>query len=78
MEYTVLGHPVNLASRLCDRAKGGEIVIGVGTYTRLRRREARILQEVDVEPKGQVEVKGLTRAIDAFIVRSRTVRDVAS
>jgi len=32
MSYTVLGHHVNLASRLCSSAKGGEILISPRTF----------------------------------------------
>ncbi len=32
MDYTVLGHHVNLASRLCNSARGGEILISPRTF----------------------------------------------
>ena len=78
MEYTVLGHPVNLASRLCDRAEGGEIVIGIGTYSRLRQREAKILDLIQVQPRGRVEMRGLTSAIEAFTVTRRSPEEMSA
>ncbi len=32
MDYTALGHSVNIASRICDNAKGGEILISENSY----------------------------------------------
>jgi class 3 adenylate cyclase len=36
MEYTALGHEVNLASRLCQAAAGGEIILSTQTFQAVR------------------------------------------
>lgn len=35
LEFTVLGDNVNIASRLCSQAQGGEIIISLSTYKRV-------------------------------------------
>jgi class 3 adenylate cyclase len=51
LEYTAIGHPVNLASRLCDIALGGEILVDVRT--------AELAGERGLVARGPVHVKGL-------------------
>jgi len=36
MEYSVIGDTVNIASRLCDLAKPGEVIISESTFHRVR------------------------------------------
>jgi adenylate cyclase len=36
MDYTVIGDPVNLASRLCANAAGGQILVSESTYAELK------------------------------------------
>ena len=44
MDFTAVGDTVNLASRLCENAKGGQILISNATYTQLNDRvNARIV-----------------------------------
>jgi len=38
LEYTVIGDTVNKASRFCDGAQGGQILLGVRTHTLLADR----------------------------------------
>jgi adenylate cyclase len=51
MEYTVIGSTINSASRYCDAAGPGEILISPATYARLHR-------NIDVElPPREIETK---------------------
>jgi adenylate cyclase len=52
VEYGAVGTVVNLAARLCDEAKGGEILISQAARAAIEARVA-------TEPAGQLELKGL-------------------
>src|SRR3954451_7066846 len=62
-DYTAIGRVVNLAARLCGEAKSGQILI-----------DGKVHSAVDglaeIEPVGDLELKGFTRPISAFHVRS--------
>lgn len=59
LQYTVIGDPVNIASRLCSVAKAGEVIIS--EYTRRSLGDAII-----VEPRDPVMVKGKSQALEIF------------
>jgi class 3 adenylate cyclase/HAMP domain-containing protein len=64
MEYTVLGNHVNLASRLADRAKAGQILISERTLVATRHLvEAREIDEVALE--------GVSRPIKIYEIDER-------
>lgn len=56
LSYTVLGHRVNLASRLCSIAQAGEIVMDAETYA-----EARDL--IPAEPMPPMQLKGISEPV---------------
>ena len=60
-DYAAVGTVSNVASRLCDEAKPGQILIS-----------ARVLTKVDnalkVEPVGEFELKGIRRPLAAYNV----------
>lgn len=58
-EYAAIGSLVNLASRLCSEAKGGQIVTEQKTLGRLEGR-------AEVEPLGELQLKGFIRPVQAF------------
>jgi adenylate cyclase len=60
-DYGAVGSVLNLASRLCDAAGPGQIVIG-------QRVLAEVEGLVEAEPLGPLELKGFGRPIEAFAV----------
>jgi adenylate cyclase len=63
MNYTVIGDNVNVAARLYNVAKGGEIIISETTYA-----ECKAI--VEVEPLDAVTVKGKNRPIAVYNVKA--------
>ena len=60
-DYGALGPVTNLASRLSSEAAIGEILISAPVY-------AAVENEVDVEPAGQLELKGFSRPLSVHRV----------
>ena len=65
--YTVLGERVNLASRLCDKAVAGEVLIDEHTRGKLG-------SQIMVEPAGQVELKGFASLVPVFRLTGIVIR----
>ncbi|MGH3915296.1 MAG: response regulator [Pseudonocardiaceae bacterium] len=64
-EYTPLGTVVNLASRVCEEAGPGQILI-------TQRVHAAVEGDVEVEPLGEVALKGFPRPIPILRIRCPT------
>ena len=62
-DYGAVGSVLNLASRLCDAAEPGQIVVS-------QRVLAEVEQLVEAEPLGGLELKGFGRPVEAFSVTS--------
>jgi adenylate cyclase len=63
MEYTVIGNTINIASRYCDAAAPGEVLISPAVYERLHHK-------VEVEhPARQIETKHEGK-LKAYVVRN--------
>jgi adenylate cyclase len=60
-DYAAIGTVTNLASRLCDEAQAGQILISQRVY-------AAVEELVEVEPMGELSLKGFHRPIPAFKV----------
>jgi len=58
-EYACIGSVANLASRLCNEAKGGQILINQTTLSRIK-------DVVEAEPLGEVTLKGLAQPVQTF------------
>jgi hypothetical protein len=70
-DYAAIGTVSNVASRLCDEAKPGQILISPRVLTMVEN-------AVKVEPVGEFELKGIRRPIAAYnvlAVASKTVRE---
>ena len=62
-DYTVIGPVPNLASRLCDEAADGEVLLS-------QRAFAVIEDLVEAEPLGDLTLKGFIRPVTAYRVRA--------
>jgi class 3 adenylate cyclase len=60
-DYGAVGTVLNLASRLCDEARGGQIVVS-------RRVLAEVEDFVAADPVGELSLKGFGRPVEAFAV----------
>ena len=54
-----IGTVTNLASRLCDKAQGGQVLISQRVY-------GAVEELVDVEPLGELALKGLHRPVNVY------------
>lgn len=61
MNYSVVGDAVNVASRLCTGAKGGQIILSEGTYQHVNER-------FDMGELGAVQVKGRSKPLKVYRV----------
>jgi class 3 adenylate cyclase len=59
--YASIGTVTNLAARLSDEARGGQILVSARVY-------AEVEDEVDCEPVGPLTLKGFARPVQAFSV----------
>ncbi|MEO8229787.1 MAG: adenylate/guanylate cyclase domain-containing protein [Chloroflexota bacterium] len=59
-DYAAIGNAVILASRLSTEAKAGQILLGQRTY-------AAVEDLIEVEPAGELELKGFSRPIAAYL-----------
>ena len=60
-DYAAIGTVSNVASRLCDEAKPGQILISARVLTKVEK-------AVTVEPVGEFELKGIRRPLAAYNV----------
>lgn len=63
-DYTANGNAVNLASRLCDAAGDGKILISKKTYLAIE-------DLVEVSEKGELELKGISKPVVVYNLKCR-------
>jgi adenylate cyclase len=63
-DYTANGNVVNLASRLCDEAGDGQILVSGKTCVAIEDRIA-------LERLGELELKGIARPVPVFVLQAR-------
>jgi GAF domain-containing protein len=68
-DYAAIGTVSNVASRLCDEAKPGQILISPRVLTKVEN-------AVKVEPVGEFELKGIRRPLAAYNVLGATSRQI--
>jgi class 3 adenylate cyclase len=61
LQYSVTGKVANLASRLCDQAKDGQILVDINVFSAIETL-------ADVEFAGEIALKGFSRPVKAFNV----------
>jgi len=59
IEYTAIGTVTNLAARLCQHAKAGEIIISQRVY-------AEVSENVETDDLGELQLHGFSRPTRAF------------
>ena len=64
-DYTANGNAVNLASRLCDAAGNGQILISKKTYLTVEN-------QVEVSDIGELELKGIGKPVAVYDLKSRS------
>jgi class 3 adenylate cyclase len=60
-DYTAIGGAVNIASRLCDRAADGQVLISQRAYLDVEA-------QVEAAPLGALDLKGVRHPVEAFNV----------
>jgi class 3 adenylate cyclase len=68
LNYTVLGETVNVASRLCDQARPGEILVVEPFLAELK-------SSADAIPLGAYSFKGISAPLEVFSIRAIGARD---
>src|SRR5262249_15869624 len=58
-DYGAIGTVTNLAARLCGEARGGQVLVSRRLYTAVE-------QLVEVEPLGELTLRGFARPVTAF------------
>ena len=66
-EGDIFGMTVNLAARLSDRARSGEVLVSESVAIALPR-------DLRCEPQGRVELQGVSRPVEVFWVSAGAER----
>ena len=68
VNYSVLGHHVNLAARLCSRALAGEVLLGERTCALVEAAQKAgtlgIQGTLTFERRGNIDVKGISAPVE--------------
>ena len=61
VDYAAIGPVTNLASRLCDKAEGGQILVSQRVFSAVN-------ELVQAEPAGKLDLKGLAEPVPTFSI----------
>jgi WD40 repeat protein/serine/threonine protein kinase len=75
-DYTVIGHNVNVAARLCGAAQGGEILISQATFDAAVAHSRELKDQAIFNPQRPIEVKGVSRPVDVVSVLPKEGEEV--
>ncbi|MEQ9366938.1 MAG: adenylate/guanylate cyclase domain-containing protein [Leptospirales bacterium] len=67
-DYTVIGDNVNLAARLCNGAKGGEILLSSNVF-RISEGDPELAAEIPIRLKGLAKIKGFMQKMHVYTVQ---------
>ena len=71
-QYTVLGHHVNIAARLCSSARGGEIIAGMSTLSMAMEHykgiEDDVVLNIKVKKRPPITVKGIAEPVHTGLI----------
>ncbi|MCI0343274.1 MAG: PAS domain-containing protein [Planctomycetales bacterium] len=72
VDYSVLGHHVNLASRLCSLAQPGEVLLGENTFAIIQEAAKNgtldIKRNLKFKRKGNINAKGISKPVGIIAV----------
>jgi class 3 adenylate cyclase len=72
MDYTVLGHHVNLGNRLCGLAQPNQILLGENTFARVQEAAQKgkldIRRNIKFKKFGRTNAKGLAKPVEIILV----------
>lgn len=71
IQYTVLGHHVNLGHRLVDNAEPGQVLISQNTFDAIVGRHKEAQQEMRFDVVGRIKAKGISAPVEVIQVRPR-------
>jgi adenylate cyclase len=68
MQYTVLGHHVNLGHRLCEAAKPGQILISQRTFDAILKNSSEVKNQMRFNIVGCIRAKGISQPVEVIEV----------
>ncbi len=71
MDYTVIGHHVNVAARLCSAAREGQILVSQSCFDDAVNWSTNIKDEMLFVPIGTMEAKNMRRPLEVYELRGR-------
>ena len=71
LQYTVVGNTVNVASRLCNAAKAGELIISDSVHNEVAQSDTEgIHEKIRLEKPRLLTLKGKSHPVQTFVVKA--------